>query len=474
MPSRPSVEVPVSIPPLGMGVVGGWRLLKSRSWGAYGTVFRAERLDRPGEGTFALKLAHHPRDPRFVREAELLRRVRHPHVPCLHDAGQWEHPSGPFPYLVMDWVEGEPLYAWARGRQLSSRQVMGVLAGVAKALAATHAAEAVHRDVKGDNILVRPEDMHPTLLDFGAGDFRGAPIITSEVLPPGTPGYRSPEALSYQERYWRTQGAHYKPGPADDLYALGVTAYRLVTGFYPPPWVPAEVRERDPSFPTVDSEPPEKWVTVSPELAGIIRQLLAEEPTARGSAAQVAEALEEAVRSAGAEADEPILQRASMPPASRRSQSGPSRPVGARWPWASAAGLMSAVGLASAVLITQVDQEIPLPPQSLEELPPPVRDEGREDAGTSLATEALMASTQEEQPPDLTWDGLEGEMPDKPLPGQAKPPCKQRSAVVINGGCWVRPEVSTPPCKEGEYEWERLCYLPILSVTRRPSTSEPR
>ena len=61
-------------------------------------------------------------------------------------------------------------------------------------LAAPHAAKCVHRDVKGDNFLVLPEGSRPVLLDFGAGDFLGASTLTREVLPPGTPYYRSPES----------------------------------------------------------------------------------------------------------------------------------------------------------------------------------------------------------------------------------------------------------------------------------------
>lgn len=473
--TRPSTEEPVPAQPPREGArIGAWRLLGLRSWGAYGTVYRAEPLERPGAGPFALKLAHRPMEARFLREAELLRRVSHPHVPRLYDSGLWESPSGTFPFLVMEWAEGVSLYGWAHGRAVSSRQVMRVLAPIAQALAATHAAEAVHRDVKGDNIMVRPEDAHPMLLDFGAGDFRGAPTLTEGALPPGTYGYRSPEALRFQQRFWKTPGARYEPGPADDLYALGITAYQLVTGGFPPPWEPSEIREQEPSLPTVASEPAEKRVILSPELAAIIRQMLSEEPSARGSAAQVADALERAAKTAGPEADQPITRRAGVASAMRGSESrSSSRPARSSKPWVSAAvGLAATAGLATLWVRHEPRAPEQQEPQWIPEEPAHSKqDEDSADGGTSLADATLASMTKMEQP-QPTWQGLEADMPKDPLPGQARPPCKQRGALVFNGGCWWPPATSSP-CGEDEYERGGLCYRPILGKNT-PATSEPR
>lgn len=85
-------------------------------------------------------------------------------------------------------------------------------------------------------------------------------------------------------------GAHYKPGPADDVYAVGVAAYCLVTGICPQPVLPAELLDREPSFRPPAWEPPEQRVTVCPELAALIRHMLALEPSARGSAAELEQA----------------------------------------------------------------------------------------------------------------------------------------------------------------------------------------
>ena len=218
---------PLSLP-LGMRL-GPWRIVGWGGRGAYGTVYRVERVGHEVEGPFALKLAAFPEDERFEREAWLLGHIQSPSVPRLYAQGVWEHASGRYRYLVMQWVEGEPLYEWASRRNPSARQVLGLLAQVARAVADTQAAGGVHRDVKGGNVLVRSMDGSAFLMDFGAGHYRGAATLTSKVLPPGTLAYRSPEAWGFLRLFLRHPTAHYPASASDDLFALGVTAYRLVT-----------------------------------------------------------------------------------------------------------------------------------------------------------------------------------------------------------------------------------------------------
>ncbi|MFL5346733.1 MAG: serine/threonine protein kinase [Hyalangium sp.] len=476
--------------------MGAWRVRSRQSLGAYGAVYLATLGEQPDGAPVALKVAIHANDPRFLREAELLRRVRHPHVPCLHDHGLWAHPAGPFPFLVMDWVEGVSLYAWAHERAFSSREVMRLLAPMASALAATHAAGCVHRDIKGDNILVSQDGSRPMLLDFGAGDFLGAPTLTREVLPPGTPYYRSPEALRFHWRYRHQPGAHYEPEPADDVYALGVTAYCLVTGSYPPPVLPPELLETEPSLRAEEWEPPEARMTACPELSGLIRQMLSLKPLARGTAADVAEALEHAARTAGPEADQPILRQHSgqsgtaprtevhqrvewgaqlqvNPPTSqnsitesvaRKNRTGlPSSARVLRLWLAMAAGVLAIIALQKG-----------WPPQRQPAKPPgqdmsrPKQSSDREDAGTSGLGDDAVAIRIEKEEPRPAGDGLNHELPQTPLPGQAQPPCKGRE-IKINGACWAR--MGAPPCGEREYEWQGLCYSPVLALSP-PATSK--
>jgi len=197
----PELEEGLPILPVGTRV-GPWRVCGLRGRGSFGTVYRAVEEGRARAGPVALKLATYPGDARFEREVELLSRIRHSSVPRLLDSGMWLSPSGGrHPYVVMEWVEGEPLYLWAARRNPSSRQMLALLAQAAGALQAIHEVSGVHRDVKGDNMLVRPADGRLFLTDLGAGIFAGATRLTPWHTALGTPEYLSLELwLSLRER----------------------------------------------------------------------------------------------------------------------------------------------------------------------------------------------------------------------------------------------------------------------------------
>lgn len=154
--------------PVGLRI-GPWRVVGIGGRGAYGTLYCVEREGHEADGPGALKLATYPGDERFQREAWLLSHVHSPYVPALYDQGVWDHDSGRYPYLVMEWIDGEPLYDWAARRNPTQRQALGWMLHVARALVATHAVGGLHRDVKGGNVLVRRRDGRAYLTDFGAG-----------------------------------------------------------------------------------------------------------------------------------------------------------------------------------------------------------------------------------------------------------------------------------------------------------------
>jgi serine/threonine protein kinase len=262
----------------------------------------------------ALKVAVNPGDRRFDREATLLSRIQDAHVPALRDHGQWACADRSFPYLAMQWVEGVPLYEWSEERNPTSRQVLRLLAQAARALAATHEARGVHRDVKGDNLLVRA-DGQAFLTDFGSSIHAGAAPLTWEPLPPGTPTYRSPEAwrfgISAHER-----GAHYDSKPADDLFALGVTAYRLVTDEYPPPTDPGQIESLIWYVDNPDMHPTPPRVLnprVDRQLSTLILRMLSLRPEARTTARELAKVLERRAQQAGPDADLPLFPWETLP-----------------------------------------------------------------------------------------------------------------------------------------------------------------
>ncbi|HLL06976.1 MAG TPA: serine/threonine-protein kinase [Myxococcaceae bacterium] len=478
--------------PVGLQV-GQWRVKGWRGRGAYGTLYCVERVGREGEGEFALKLAIHSGDERFGREAELLRRIDSPHVPRFREQGVWEHPAGAFRYVVMELVEGEPLYDWAARRNPTSRQVLRLLAQVARALEATHAAGGVHRDVKGANVLVRAGDGRAFLMDFGAGHYRGADTLTSKVLPPGSPAYRSPEAWAFLRAFLRHPTAHYRASACDDLFALGVLAYRLVTDEYPPPIQPGESgaevwREGGPG-----ARPPRELnPRVSPALEAVILRLLAIAPVERfrGQAREAVEALEKAAQAAGAEGEVPLFGwcderglRLRSPEEARLSEERDAaervqqalREVELRtradvgrtaWRAAVAVGVLGGLLTVAVRLGGQEEAESSSDSKA--------REGGRVAVGDSTST------TPSESNSPLSGDKRRGvalPLPEQPLPGQNKPPCKRTGEVEIRGGCWHALLDAKPPCKEegkeDAYLWKGACYGPSYPTGREPTSSPP-
>ncbi len=486
--------------------VGPWQVRGWRGRGAYGTLYCVEREGREGQGEFALKLAIHAGDERFARESELLRRISSPHVPGFQEQGVWEHQAGAFPYVVMQLVEGEPLYAWAERRNPTSRRVLKLLAQVARALEAVHAVGGVHRDVKGGNVLVRAGDGRAFLTDFGAGHYKGAGTLTSKLLPPGTPAYRSPEAWAFLNAFQRHPTAHYQASACDDLFALGVLAYRLVTDEYPPPTQPGESgsevwREGGPGVRPVRELNPR----VSPALEAIIHRLLAIAPVERfgGRARQAAEALEQAAEAEGTEGEVPLFgwsgEQGPRLRSSRTAQLHAERDAAARqehalreetarrrarrgriqvvlrsltprWRATVGAGLLGVLLAGLAVAVGLRGQE-----GAESSSDSKARLGGRVAVGDSIST----TSAESTSPPvdDKKKRGVTLALPEQPLPGQNKPPCKWAGEVEIRGGCWHELARTKPPCKEegkgDAYLWKGACYGPAYPRGREPTSSPP-
>ncbi|SEN31835.1 Protein kinase domain-containing protein [Stigmatella aurantiaca] len=439
--------------------LGPWQVEGRAGYGTYGAVYRVRRARRILPQLVALKLARYPNDLRFEREAELLTRIRHPHVPRLLGQGTWKgglH-GDTHPYVVMQWVEGLRLYDWGKEHPFTSRQVLRLLAQVARALEATHARQGLHRDVKGDNILVSPEGK-AFLMDFGCGTWAGAPPLTEGLLAPGTKPYRSPQALRFQWEHRREAHTHYRATPADDVYALGVTAYRLCTGIYPPPATDPSLVGDDARDTLEVMKPPGQLKPLAPVLESLILRMLSENSHDRGIAGELAATLEAAASAAGPEADAPL-----SPSESRVGSEGVKRPVAERrGGYLAPMVLMSLAAWLIILLAGNLNlAELVAPPSQGE-------DGGTTGVADAAVEEPPMSSVLRENGPD----GLALETPKKPLPGQRRPPCG-RFQTNIQGSCWLEVLQASPPCEEGYYEWKGSCYLPVFTPPR-PNTSEQR
>ncbi|XHF23556.1 serine/threonine protein kinase [Corallococcus exercitus] len=277
--------------------VDRWEVVERLGAGGYGTTYSVRRSGRAEGRLYALKLSRRPGERWFAREAELLARVRHRSVVRLITHGVWRLGPVEHPYLVMEYVEGESLYEWALARNPTALQVTGLLVQVLEALAAAHREGALHRDFKGDNVLVAP-DGRVKVLDWGAGWYAGAPPLTATArLPPGSPRYYSPQLFMWRVLSERRPGAAspYAYSVADELYAVGVTFYRLLTDQYPAaqwgaprdasePHALRAVRDLNPHVPEGLSEAVTRMLAFEPErrpesmalLAGELRKHLSD------------------------------------------------------------------------------------------------------------------------------------------------------------------------------------------------------
>ncbi|WP_375757990.1 serine/threonine-protein kinase [Corallococcus exercitus] len=281
----------------------GYAVERQLGQGGFGTVY----LARCESQRCALKLLHLPRvGERAEREVSILTRLHHPNVVRILGHGYWPVAQPQFAVIAMEYVEGRQLDAWADAENPTARQAARVLLGVARALAAAHAEGVVHRDVKEANVMVRASDGLAKLVDFGIGDYAGARELTADILPPGTVDYRSPEAWRFLRAHLEARDARYTAGPADDLWALGLVSYRLLTGRFPfDGGDGASLTEAILS--SAPTPPHEENERVPRALSDVCMQLLEKTAEARTpSALALCEALEQALRGADATWDVPL------------------------------------------------------------------------------------------------------------------------------------------------------------------------
>ncbi|MET7711473.1 serine/threonine-protein kinase [Streptomyces sp. NPDC005407] len=282
-PTQQAAQPQADAPDHGAGrlIAGRYRLLAKLGHGGMGTVWRAE--DETVGREVAVK---EPRIPdhlpereranafeRMRREARAAARLDHPAVVNVHDVAVEDGQ----PWIVMELLRGHSLGAVLQEGTLSTREAARIGLQVLGALEAAHQAGILHRDVKPDNVLLGHHD-RVVLADFGIAQMEGETSLTDTGGFVGSPEFIAPERVLGQ-----------RPGPASDLWSLGVVLYAATEGVSPfrrgnTPATLQAVLNTTPAAPGAAQGP----------LAQAISSLLLKDPSQRLSADRVRRLLEEA------------------------------------------------------------------------------------------------------------------------------------------------------------------------------------
>ncbi|WP_378737554.1 protein kinase [Nocardia brasiliensis] len=250
---------------------GGYRLERLLGRGGMGQVWLA--YDSAGARWVALKLlptelaADAGYRRRFEREAEVVTRLRDPHIPRIHRFGEIDGRL----FIDMEFVEGQDLASMIAAGALGPAAAVGIVGQVAAALEVAHRAGLVHRDVKPSNIVVHASGF-AYLIDFGIAHGIGQTAVTTTGLAIGTLAYMAPERFT---------------GKADarsDVYSLACVLYECLTGARP-------YGDTDPAqqmHAHLMTDPPRaalRNAAVPPALDAVIARAMAKSPADRYSTA---------------------------------------------------------------------------------------------------------------------------------------------------------------------------------------------
>lgn len=208
--------------------LGPWTIVRLIGGGGMGAVYEAVRADAEYSQRVAIKLVQRGLGSeitfaRFRRERQILASLDHPGIATLLDGGV--APDGR-PFLVMEYVAGEPITTWCDSQNLPVAARLDLFRQVCKAVRYAHLNLVLHRDLKPGNILVT-SDGAVKLLDFGiaklldeeADDAAPLTRVGARAL---TPEYASPEQIAGESLT-----------TASDIYSLGVVLFELLAGRRP-------------------------------------------------------------------------------------------------------------------------------------------------------------------------------------------------------------------------------------------------
>jgi serine/threonine-protein kinase len=255
--------------------IDGYDVESVLAYGGMGVVYRARHLKL--KRTVALKMllsgtyASRQELARFVREAEAVAGLEHPHIVQVHDVGDLKGR----PFFTMEFIEGGSLAHALAGVPQAALHSAQLVTTLAVAVEFAHRHGVVHRDLKPANILLTVEGT-PKIADFGlARQLDAGPELTRSGTRVGTPSYMAPE---------QALGKSGTIGPAVDVYALGAILYEMLTGR--PPFRAETAAETERQVIGEEPVPPVRLNSKVPrDLETICLKCLSKDPESRYSSA---------------------------------------------------------------------------------------------------------------------------------------------------------------------------------------------
>jgi len=209
--------------------LGPYHLVRELDSGGMGVVYLAVRSDDHYFQVVAIKMIRKGHDSpelvhKFRLERQILATLNHPYIGTILDGGETQDGR---PFIVMEYVEGQPITLASKSRGLSIRQRIELFRSVCSAVHYAHQKLIIHRDIKPSNVMVTPEGI-VKLIDFGISKPPAPDLVlndsssTATSLRRMTPDYASPEQIQGKQLTTAT-----------DIYSLGVLLFEVLTGSRP-------------------------------------------------------------------------------------------------------------------------------------------------------------------------------------------------------------------------------------------------